>query len=451
VQPIFAANCARCHNPQTGIYNWLDYNAAFGDRWEIRLRVWNSWKGGYYKEAMPVPNSPESLALTDAERLTIRTWVVNGAVRGVAPAPAAMAPTNQVAGSVTSTTSPAKPGSNQPNTTAPADDVQEGRDLFVSVGCVACHKIEGKGGVAGPDLSREANLGRSSQWLMTQITDPLKHVPTTTMPAHKNLTQPQLKSLAGFILNPSSSPAAPGAGTESKAGEQPSASSAKPAQQKGSTASTTPSSTPPAADAQAASAIVVKMIGDPKHGAILFDLDCAKCHGKAGEGHVSNPGSQPGVVSPLAPIARGLFCDDPVVFVENIDRFIQHGATSPGPAPALQMPAFGTTRSLTVQEIANIEAYVSSLNGVDAAKIIHPGITPLRFVEGTVALFALVLLVIGGLWIRSRASSPAHTGGHPTPEEFQVLEHEVADLKHKLENVKMRNPKDTSGSIDSQP
>jgi len=46
-----------------------------------------------------------------------------------------------------------------------------------------------------------------------------------------------------------------------------------------------------------------------------------------------------------------------------------------------------------------------ALDGVDAAKIIHPGITPLRFVEGTVALFALALLAIGGLWIRSRESS----------------------------------------------
>jgi hypothetical protein len=56
-----------------------------------------------------------------------------------------------------------------------------------------------------------------------------------------------------------------------------------------------------------------------------------------------------------------------------------------------------------------------ALDGVDAAKIIHPGITPLRFVEGTVALFALALLAIGGLWIRSRASSPARRGRHPTP------------------------------------
>jgi hypothetical protein len=113
------------------------------------------------------------------------------------------------------------------------------------------------------------------------------------------------------------------------------------------------------------------------------------------------------------------------------------------------MPAFGTTHSLTVQEIVNIEAYVLSLNGVDAAKIIHPGITPLRFVEGTVAFFALALLAIAGLWVRSRTSSPTQTGSHPTPEEFQVLRQEVADLKHKLEEMEPRNPKESSGSIDS--
>ena len=453
VQPIFATSCASCHNPQSKIHNWLDYKAAFAERWEIRLRVWDSWKGRYYKEAMPAPNSPESLAFTDEERVTIRNWVANGAVRGVAPAPApaAPAPTNQVAGSATSAASPATPESSQPNTTAPTTDSQEGSGLFVSVGCVACHKIEGKGGVAGPDLSHEAKLGRSSQWLITQITDPRMHVPTTIMPAHKNLTQPQLKSLADFILNPSSSPAAAGAGTESNTEKKASASSSTPAQEKGSTASTSPSSTPPAADAQAASVTVVKMIGDPRHGAVLFALDCAKCHGKAGVGNVPNPGSQAGVVSQLAPIARGLFSDDPVVFAENIDRFIQYGVTPPGPAPALQMPGFGATRALTLPEIANIEAYVLSLNGVDAAKIIHPGIAPLRFVEGTVALFGLALLAIGGLWIQSRASLPAQTGGHPAPEDFQALELEVADLKDKLEKMETRNPKDSSGSIDPQP
>src|ERR1035438_2270051 len=88
IQPIFMGHCARCHNQESRfVYNWLDYKTAYADRWEIRRRVWDSWKGTYYKEAMPVANSPESQALTDEERLTILNWVNNGAPRGVAPPP----------------------------------------------------------------------------------------------------------------------------------------------------------------------------------------------------------------------------------------------------------------------------------------------------------------------------------------------------------------------------
>jgi len=85
---------------------------------------------------------------------------------------------------------------------------------------------------------------------------------------------------------------------------------------------------------------------------------------------------------------------------------------------------------------------------MDAAKIIHPGINPSRFVEGTAALFVLALLAISGLWIRGRASSPAQTGGTPTPQECLALKHEVADLKHKLEEMATMNPKNGSESID---
>ena len=85
IQPIFMGNCSRCHNQQSHfVYNWLDYQTAYADRWEIRRRVWDSWQGSYYKEAMPIANSPESLALSDEERLTIRNWVDSGAPKGVA-------------------------------------------------------------------------------------------------------------------------------------------------------------------------------------------------------------------------------------------------------------------------------------------------------------------------------------------------------------------------------
>ena len=79
-------SCSRCHNQQSRfVYNWLDYKTAYADRWEIRRRVWDSWKGSYYKEPMPIVNSPESLSLSDRDRQTIRDWVAAGSPLGVAP------------------------------------------------------------------------------------------------------------------------------------------------------------------------------------------------------------------------------------------------------------------------------------------------------------------------------------------------------------------------------
>jgi mono/diheme cytochrome c family protein len=119
VQPIFMGHCARCHNQESRfVYNWLDYKTAYADRWEIRRRVWDSWKGTYYKEAMPVANSPESLALTDEERLTIKKWVDSGGFRGVPPPPG-VAKTK-------------------------AERIELGRRLFNSI-CAACHQPTGQG------------------------------------------------------------------------------------------------------------------------------------------------------------------------------------------------------------------------------------------------------------------------------------------------------------------
>jgi mono/diheme cytochrome c family protein len=119
IQPIFMGNCSSCHNQQSRfVYNWLDYKTAFADRWEIRRRVWDSWKGSYYKEAMPIANSPESLALTDEERLMIRNWVDGGAVRGIAPPP--------------------------DGPKSKAERIELGRRLFTSI-CAACHQPTGLG------------------------------------------------------------------------------------------------------------------------------------------------------------------------------------------------------------------------------------------------------------------------------------------------------------------
>lgn len=119
VLPIIMGKCSRCHNDQARfVYNWLDYRTAYADRGELKRRVWDSWKGTYFKESMPIANSPESFALTDEERLTIRNWVAQGAVRGVAPPPGA-------------------PKSK-------AEKIELGKRLFGSI-CAACHQPTGQG------------------------------------------------------------------------------------------------------------------------------------------------------------------------------------------------------------------------------------------------------------------------------------------------------------------
>lgn len=119
IQPIFMGECSRCHNEQSRfIYDWLDYKTAYFNRWELRRRIWNSWKGTYFKESMPVGNSPEALAITEEQRSIIRKWVDDGAPRGMPLPPQ---------GAVSKT-----------------DKMATGMRIFSSV-CAACHQPTGRG------------------------------------------------------------------------------------------------------------------------------------------------------------------------------------------------------------------------------------------------------------------------------------------------------------------
>jgi mono/diheme cytochrome c family protein len=119
VLPIIMRRCSRCHNEQARfVYNWLDYDTARKDRGEIARRVWDSWKGSYFKESMPIDNSPESLAITAEERAEIKAWVRAGGPRGV-PRPPDAARTR-------------------------SEKMEQGRQIFVSL-CAACHQPTGRG------------------------------------------------------------------------------------------------------------------------------------------------------------------------------------------------------------------------------------------------------------------------------------------------------------------
>ncbi|MEJ2614993.1 MAG: cytochrome c [Ignavibacteriaceae bacterium] len=136
------------------------------------------------------------------------------------------------------------------------------------------------------------------------------------------------------------------------------------------------------------------MIGNVSHGALLFSRDCESCHGTNGKGGIPNPGSSSGKVPALNPINRNLFSKNPQTFAENIDRIIQHGHVPPGPDPQLHMLDFGDSHTLTQQEIANIEAYILSLNEVNRAEIQNTSFNPLEFYKIIMGIFIIIIIIL---------------------------------------------------------
>lgn len=106
----------------------------------------------------------------------------------------------------------------------------------------------------------------------------------------------------------------------------------------------------------------VTLKGDAKAGADVYVANCKKCHGENGTGGVTNNGSDDGTVPPLNPIDDTLKSSDPVVYATNLDLFLEHGSTPAGTNPEQKMPAWGDEKKLTPQQIADVIAYVISLN-----------------------------------------------------------------------------------------
>jgi mono/diheme cytochrome c family protein len=144
VLPIFMGRCMRCHNPQAKLlYDWSDYKTAFGDRWEIERRVWDSWKGRYYKQVMPVGAGPPS-QMTEQERLIIKEWVRTGAAYGTPPSASELK--------------------------SKANRIETGKGLFAVI-CTPCHQPTGSGipgrfpPLAGSDFLNE-DKGRAIRVLL---------------------------------------------------------------------------------------------------------------------------------------------------------------------------------------------------------------------------------------------------------------------------------------------
>jgi mono/diheme cytochrome c family protein len=106
----------------------------------------------------------------------------------------------------------------------------------------------------------------------------------------------------------------------------------------------------------------INLKGDAAKGATLYTANCVSCHGEKGVGGVANPGSTDGTVPELAPIDSTMVSADYKTFATNIDLFIEHGSAPEGDNPTLSMVAFGDNKTLKPQEIADVIAYIISLN-----------------------------------------------------------------------------------------
>ena len=104
------------------------------------------------------------------------------------------------------------------------------------------------------------------------------------------------------------------------------------------------------------------LAANPLAGAKSFAVNCLPCNGAEAKGGVPNPGSTDGTVPPLNPIDQTMVSKDRKAFAYNIDLFIQNGSTPDGPHPAIRMPAWGADKMLTQQQIADVIAYIVSLN-----------------------------------------------------------------------------------------
>ena len=266
--------------------------------------------------------------------------------------------------------------------TAPSAGEKAGGDLFKSQGCAVCHRIGSTGGTIGPDLSGEGLKGRSREWLSDQLRNPKAHNPSSVMPPFAALSQDEIGQLVDYLLSLKDE-----AATAAPAGSAPSTAVA--GQAPAAAAPEGPRGEP---------GMAVTIIGSADHGAILFESACPSCHGPRGTGKIANPGSKDGMIPPLNPIDRDEFSPDPKTFAEKIDRYIQHGSRPEGPNPQFSMLPFGDTNALTQQQIADLEAYILGLNGVDRALIYHPGISPATFFIITAFAFSLIAINLWGWW-----------------------------------------------------
>ena len=222
--------------------------------------------------------------------------------------------------------------------------------------CTECHGLEAEG-IVGPPLRNSTFIQNSSiQDIYNTIANGR---PGTIMPGWLqadggSLNSTDINNVVAYLKNLQGVPPIPRSTVAPTPTEAPAA--------PGPTPAGTPEPARPSG--QGGPGPAVSLTGDPKRGVAYFGQYCGYCHGPQGVMGVPNPDSDDGVVPALNPIDETLMNADPKVYAENIDIFIEHGSIPAGANPDIKMPAFGDLKLLDSQKIADLIAYVMSLNPV---------------------------------------------------------------------------------------
>jgi S-disulfanyl-L-cysteine oxidoreductase SoxD len=377
---LFTDNCQKCHGPQGtgGVANpgstdgtipplnpidetLIDPNpSTYATNLDLFLEHGSTPEGPNPKETMPAWGDSNKLTPQQIADLIAYVMSLNPApTASVTPTPEATPPVD-----VARPSNPGGPGAAIGLTA----DLKAGEQIFTD-SCKKCHGDQGAGGVANPGSTDgtipplspidETLIDPNPTVYATNLDLFLEHGsmpegpnPKETMPAWgdtKKLTPQQIADVIGYVMSLNPAPAAAPTETPTPSAE----------------ATSTVDVARPSNPGDAGPAVA--LTGDVKSGEQLFGANCEKCHGPTGTGGVANPGSTDGTIPPLKPIDETLIDSNPSTYATNLDLFLEHGSTPEGPNPKQNMPAWGDTKKLTPQQIADLIAYVMSLNPAPAA------------------------------------------------------------------------------------
>jgi mono/diheme cytochrome c family protein len=389
---IFAANCQTCHNtegkggnPNPGstdgsipALNPIDPTIANADYKTFATNIDLFVEHG---------SIPEGVAPT----YSMPAWGDKKALnpQQIADVIAYLISLNPITNSV-ATAAPTPPGGvdiarpSNPGGTGPAvnltGDPNSGKQIFAA-NCQTCHNTEGKGGNPNPGSSDgtipplnpiDSTLLSSDYKTFAYNVDlfiehgstPAGPSPTYTMPAwgdKKALNPQQIADVISYVFSLN--------GGLASASGAPAVSSTTAAPTAGSPAPTAVAVGTPAAGSgvphpsnPGGPGDAINLTGDAGSGQQIFAANCQTCHNTNGTGGNPNIGSTAGTIPALNPINPVLKSSDHTTFVTNLDLFIQHGSTPTGPGPTFSMPPWGDKNALTQQQIADVIAYIISLN-----------------------------------------------------------------------------------------